>query len=149
MGYHKQFHLRGINYESRKDPSMSRQELIESTRSKDKLMLEEYDYKGDPALMVVNTRFDLDIGVVPAEDVEKIRPHLSEPYSVLIIERYDLDDGRKEGMKLQFCAGEEVSTDDETKKRAHREIPFYKRWWFIVIVIFFIAFILDQISKMG
>lgn len=142
MGYHKQFHLRGINYESRKDPSMSRQELIESTRSKDELILEEYDYKGDPALMVVNTRFDLDIGVVPAEDVEKIRPHISEPYDLSIIRRYDFDDGKKEGMELQFYVKDEEDTSEEEKPK----VPFYKTKWFIAIVIFLVLSLLMKLA---
>jgi hypothetical protein len=71
MRYHKMFHLHGIRYESRKDPSVKRQRLIERITTDSVLDLERFEYKGEPALMVIDPKSGLDIGVVPAEDVGK------------------------------------------------------------------------------
>lgn len=143
MKYHKMFHLHGIYYESKKDPRKKRQDLIGRIIPGDILDLEQYEYDGEPALMVINPKTGLDIGVVPAEDVEKILPHLNEPYYVEVVECYDFDDSDNCGLKLQFC----VLTDSEwedMQKEAERlkmeeqwrkEQPFYKKKWFIIVMI--------------
>lgn len=143
MKYHKMFHLHGIYHESKKDPRKKRQDLIGRIIPGDILDLEQYEYEGEPALMVINPKTGLDIGVVPAEDVGKILPHLNEPYYVEVVECYDFDDSDNCGLRLQFC----VLTDAEWKEmqeKAERlameeqwrkEQPFYKKKWFIVVVI--------------
>lgn len=143
MKYHKMFHLHGIYYESKKDPRKKRQDLIGRIIPGDILDLEQYEYDGEPALMVINPKTGLDIGVVPAEDVGKILPHLNEPYYVEVVECYDFDDSDNCGLKLQFC----VLTDSEwedMQKEAERlkmeeqwrkEQPFYKKKWFIIVMI--------------
>lgn len=160
MIYCKEFQLHGINFKSRKSPDVKRQQLIERIIPGDVLDLEEYKYKGEPALMVIDPKTNLDIGVVPAEDVDRFLPYLDKPFYVNVLECYDLDDDRC-GLYLELRVLsdeefeqaqrqlEEIKAEKEAKKRARKETPIYKRWWFIVIVIFFIAFILDQISKMG
>ena len=65
MRYHKIFHLHGIHYESKKNPSVMRQQLIERIIIGDVLDLERFEYKGKPALMVIEPRSGLDVGVVP------------------------------------------------------------------------------------
>lgn len=102
MGYHKIFHLRGINYKSKINPNYDRQYLITGIRKKDTFKLQEYTYKNKPALMVVNERTGLDIGVVPAEDVDKILPHINKPHTVVIKDRYYFEDNNSVGYKMQF-----------------------------------------------
>lgn len=144
MGYHKIFNLHGVNFNSRKDPSSSRQDLLKGITKRSKLTLEEFTYDGEPAIMVINKYNNLDIGVVPADDVEKIRPHLDKPYNLFFIEKYYFDDDRC-GIKLQFYAytEEELREAEEEKKRiaeekaARRSKPLYKVWWFYLILIFF------------
>jgi len=47
VSYHKKFHLRGINYECKKDKDMKRQEILQTVwlDSKTKVHLERFIYK--------------------------------------------------------------------------------------------------------
>lgn len=141
MRYHKMFHLHGICYESRKDPSVNRQRLIERITTDNVLDLERFEYKGEPALMVIEPKSGLDIGVVPAEDVEKFLPYLDDPFYVDVIECYDFEDKDECGLKLQFCVltdkeWEEMQAESERLKEQERikmekrMVPVWKRWWF-------------------
>jgi len=141
MRYHKMFHLHGIRYESRKDPSVNRQRLIERITTDNVLDLERFEYKGEPALMVIEPKSGLDIGVVPAEDVEKFLPYLDDPFYVDVIECYDFEDKDECGLKLQFCVltdkeWEEMQAESERLKEQERikmekrMVPVWKRWWF-------------------
>jgi len=141
MRYHKMFHLHGIRYESRKDPSVNRQRLIERITTDSVLDLERFEYKGEPALMVIEPKSGLDIGVVPAEDVEKFLPYLDDPFYVDVIECYDFEDKDECGLKLQFCVltdkeWEEMQAESERLKEQERikmekrMVPVWKRWWF-------------------
>lgn len=141
MRYHKMFHLHGIRYESRKDPSVKRQRLIERITTDNVLDLERFEYKGEPALMVIDPKTGLDIGVVPADDVEKFLPYLDDPFYVDVIECYDFEDKDECGLKLQFCVltdkeWEEMQAESERLKEQERikmekrMVPVWKRWWF-------------------
>jgi len=156
MKYHKMFHLHGIRYESRKDPRKKRQDLIGRIIPGDKLDLERFEYKGEPALMVIEPKTGLDIGVVPAEEVEKFLPYLNDPFYVDVIECYYFDDDSDEcGLKLQFC----VLTDSEwedLQKEAERlameeqwrkEQPFYKKKWFIVVMVILAIVLISGMLK--
>lgn len=141
MGYHKQFNLRGINFNSQKDPTMTRQELLEGVGKKSRLTLEQFEYEGTPALYVINQYNKLDIGVVPAEDVGKILPHINEPYEISIVDRYYFDD-EKCGLKLQFAVLDDVEEQPKPEK------PLYKRKWFIAVVIYFCIAVFVLIGMM-
>ena len=146
MGYHKIFNLHGINYNSIKDPSSSRQDLLKGVGKRSKLTLEEFSYDGKPALMVINGYNNLDVGVVPADDVEKILPHLDKPYDLFYIEKYYFDD-EKCGLKLQFYSytEEELKEMEEERRRAEqikaekRARPIYMHWYFYVAMFFIIV----------
>ena len=101
--YHKKFHLRGINFECKKDKNMQRQEVLQSVflNRNTRVHLERYLYKGKPAYMVVLDKNNLDIGVVPDEMVDKVEKYNNRDYSLEIIRIYDIDD-KKEGVELLF-----------------------------------------------
>lgn len=153
MRYHKLFHLHGIYYESKKDPSVNRQRLVERITKQSVLDLERFEYEGKPALMVIDPKTGLDIGVVPADDVEKMLPYLDDPFFVRVDDLYEFDDGRC-GVKLQFCvlADEEwKEMQDEAERVAQRKAekrarPLYKVWWFYLIVAFFLALLYMAIT---
>lgn len=70
--YSTVFKVAGVTFRCQKDPEENRQDIISTLKNGDLLLLEEYDYKDEPAYMVVDYRFDLDIGNVPKDLTEKL-----------------------------------------------------------------------------
>lgn len=62
----------GVTYNCKKDKSVNRQDIISKLHEGDFLFLEEYEYRDEPAYLVVDYSSDLDIGNVPAKLTEKI-----------------------------------------------------------------------------
>ena len=147
------FHLHGINYESKKNPSVNRQRLVERIIVDSVFDLEQFEYEGKPALMVIDPKSGLDVGVVPADDVEAILPHLNEPCFVRAADVYEFDDGRW-GVKMQFCvlsdeewqAMQDEANRIEQLKAEKRARPLYKVWWFYLIVAFFLILLYMAIT---
>lgn len=159
MRYHKLFHLHGIRFESRKDPSVNRQRLVERI-SKDSIFdLERYEYKGEPALMVIDPKTGLDVGVVPAGIVEKLLPYLDSPFFVRVDDLYDFDDGGC-GARLQFCVlsdkewqemQEEAERLEQAKKKPKEPTqkeprPIYMQWWLYVAIFFVVVTVIMMIT---
>lgn len=69
---HLTFHLAGVTFPCYKDGDFLRQDEISDISVDDTIHLEEYQYKGEPAYLVVPDRTDMDIGVVPAHVAEMI-----------------------------------------------------------------------------
>lgn len=62
----------GVTYNCKKDSSVNRQDIISGLQDGDFLLLEEYEYKGEPAYLVIDYSSDMDIGSLPAKITEKI-----------------------------------------------------------------------------
>ena len=62
----------GVTYKCKKDRSLNRQDIISGLQDGDFLLLEEYEYKGEPAYLVIDYSSDMDIGSLPAKITEKI-----------------------------------------------------------------------------
>lgn len=69
---HLTFHLAGVTFPCYKDGDFLRQDEISDISVNDTIHLEEYQYKGKPAYLVVPDKTDIDIGVVPAHVAEMI-----------------------------------------------------------------------------
>lgn len=101
------FHLKGITFNSRKWPELTREELIFGVRRKTPLFLERYEYEGSPAYMVV-LKNGSDIGVVPEEDVAKIEQYVTDNelyYELKIAEKYYIEDIDQHGLLIEFWIG--------------------------------------------
>ena len=69
---HLTFHLAGVTFPCYKDGDFLRQDEISDISVNDTIHLEEYQYKGKPAYLVVPDKTGIDIGVVPAHVAEMI-----------------------------------------------------------------------------
>ena len=70
--------LVGEQYACRKDKSMKRRAAEKGIKIGSKVILERYTYKGKPAYMVVNTRNNLDIGVISQVQADKLAARTSD-----------------------------------------------------------------------
>lgn len=72
--YHRIVKVAGVTYGCiHPNGFCDRQDVIEKSKYTDKLILEEYQYKGAPAFLIINERLGADIGNVPAWAVDKIK----------------------------------------------------------------------------
>ena len=69
-----------------------RQTAISSTRIGDPLFLHQYEWEGEPAIAVINRKTGHDLGVVPAEKVQRILK-LMQQYdtSAVLVAKEDFD----------------------------------------------------------
>lgn len=62
--FSKEFLIVGEKYECRKNPKKKRVDVIKKTTLKTPVHIEKYMYQGAPAYMIVNSKVDLDLGVL-------------------------------------------------------------------------------------
>ena len=73
VSYHKTFSVAGVTFDCIHNENYdNRQDVLNASRTEDKLVLEEYTYKGSPAFLIINERLGADIGNVPAWAVDKV-----------------------------------------------------------------------------
>lgn len=73
VSYHKTFSVAGVTFGCiHNEKYNNRQDVLSASRDEDKLVLEEYTYKGSPAFLIINERLGADIGNVPAWAVDKV-----------------------------------------------------------------------------
>ena len=70
--YETVFKVAGVTYKCQKDPEESRQDVLAGLTELSPIDLEEYEYKDEPAYLVVDSISDLDLGNVPAPLVKKL-----------------------------------------------------------------------------
>lgn len=86
----KEFLIVGEQYECRKDKKKKRCDVISKTKLNSPVHIEKYTYQGSPAYMIVNSKLNLDLGVLS----QGAASWLSEYYSkgdvtAYLINKYD------------------------------------------------------------
>lgn len=71
----------GCSFPSSRFKGRSRQFVLDKCRTGDPVSLKEYDWNGSPALAIMAEKYGTDIGVVPADQVNRIRK-LRQEYEV-------------------------------------------------------------------
>lgn len=72
ISYHKKFNVAGVTYKCKLDKDCTRQGVLDSCWTSDKLHLQEFTYKGKPAFLIVRDKNNKDIGCVPQNLVDTI-----------------------------------------------------------------------------
>ena len=70
--YSKVFKVAGVTFKCQKNKKENRQDILSSLTEVSPIDLEEYEYKGKPAYLVVDCISDLDIGTVPEDIANEI-----------------------------------------------------------------------------
>ncbi len=106
ISYHRQFKVKGVTFPCSLDSSWNRQDILQLIIPKfEKLRLQEFEYKGEPAYYIVSSTHDLDIGTVPADVVPRIKKYENRDYELQLIELdsfYNERDERIYYAKVQF-----------------------------------------------
>jgi hypothetical protein len=87
------FRITGVTHPCRfANGYYDRQTAISSTRIGDPLFLHQYEWEGEPAIAVINRKTGHDLGVVPAEKVQRILK-LMQQYdtSAVLVAKEDFD----------------------------------------------------------
>ena len=79
------FLIVGENYECRKNPKKQRMEVIKKTKTGDSVHIEKYMYQGKPAYMIVNTKQNLDLGVLSSGAAEWLSKYYSKGDTIVNI----------------------------------------------------------------
>lgn len=62
--------VRGVTFQCEKENSINRQEVLKRLKPNEKLTIEKYEYNGEPAVMLLNSK-GLDVGNLSAEMSKK------------------------------------------------------------------------------
>ena len=106
ISYHKTFNVAGVTFKCKLNEDVKRQEILEYCKTKDRIHLEQYEYKGEPAFLIVLDKNNLDIGTVPANIVPTILKYKDRDTSVEFTEvSYFQPEGKRKEInyaKVQF-----------------------------------------------
>lgn len=101
--YQIEFNVAGVTFNCQKNRKEKRQDVIADMTEASPIELEEYEYRGKPAYLVIDSIADLDIGNVP----KNIAAELYEKYDgypvyadIVKIDTFMPDDGDEE---IYFC----------------------------------------------
>lgn len=101
--YSTVFKVTGVTFDCQKDNQESRQNIISGLKTRDLLILEEFEYKKEPAYLVVDYSSDLDIGTVPADLTEQLNDKFyghTTIMEVVSVDSFIPDDSTEE---IYFC----------------------------------------------
>lgn len=105
ISYHKQFKVVGVTFPCKLDKKTNRQEVLEHCSKNLTYYLSEYEYRNNPAYLVVCKEHGLDIGSAPASFVDTILKYKDRDTALKCIE-LDYFENEKEQIiyyaKMQF-----------------------------------------------
>jgi len=89
----------------------TRQFVLDKCRTGDPVSLKEYEWEGEPALAIMADKYETDIGVVPADQVTRIRKLLQDFREVKgkIIDIRILNPNTRDYMKMKKIFDVELS----------------------------------------
>lgn len=130
--YHKTFNVAGVTFNCKLNNNFKRQDILAKCKKTDRIHLQYFEYKNEPAYLIVLDKNNLDIGTVPAKLVPTIFRFKDSKTEIKFVEIGSFGSGNKMYAQVLFLVhSEQTNTEKENVNAVSKRKISYHRFFYL------------------